>query len=296
MNYQTIRCPHCGRELQVPTDAEKIVCMFCAQPIGLKPHAAEPSPAPTWEAAGLFPQEAFAHRIRVNQLNAKRYPEMFEEYRALIRPALDTFFREAEADPDSAAEAFSEALLAGFSEQERRRSDPADSYGCRFTIVALLIPAILERGGDASDRLADRFLGKWNARFPKHPLGKATYSAIADGFHKKLCFVTTAVCRELGKGDTCAELQELRRFRDGWLSASPRGAEKIGEYYLFAPLIVRAVEASADAEREYRRIWRDHLVPCLSLLRGGDPQACALRYEAMMDELERSWLAESPKS
>lgn len=295
MNYRPIRCPHCGRELQVPLGTEKIVCMFCAQPIDLEPSDAEAA-APAGEAARIFPQEAFARRIRVDQLNARSYPGLFEDYRALIRPALDAFFREAEADPDPAAEAFSEALLLGFSEQELGRPAPAGSYGCRFTIAALLIPAVLERGGTAAGLLADRFLEKWNARFPKHPLGKAAYSDIEGGFRKKLCFVTTAVCRELGKGDSCAELQELRRFRDGWLSASPRGPEKIGEYYLFAPLIVRAVEASADAGREYRRIWREHLLPCLSLLRGGDPAACLLRYGAMMEELERNWLAKGPGS
>lgn len=296
MNYRPVRCPHCGRELQVPEDAAKIVCMFCAQPIDLGETAEVSSAgpaAPAGEAARLFPQEAFSRRIRTDQLNAQSYPELFESYRSLIRPALDAYFREAETGPEAAAEAFSEALLLGFSGEEQRKTEPADFYGCRFTITALLIPAVLERGGAAAELLADRFLEKWNARFPKHPLGKATYSAISDGFRKRLCFITTAVCRELGKGDSCAELQEFRRFRDGWLLASPRGAEKIGEYYLYAPLIVRAVEASGSGEREYRHIWEEQLLPCLGLLRGGEMEACALRYEAMMAELERNWLAKS---
>lgn len=289
MNYRSYRCPHCGREMQVPEDAEKIVCMFCAQPIELKTPEAEHA-APSFEAAGLLPEEAFTRRIVVGQLNAKAYPALFENYRELLRPALEAYLREAESDADGAAEPFSDALFRGFSAQQQKRAQP-EAFDCRFTITALLIPAVLELKSPHAGRLADLVLQKWNAAYPKHPLGKATFDSIQQGFRKKLCFITTAVCTQLGRGDSCRELQEFRAFRDGWLAASPQGGEKIAEYYLFAPLIVRAVRASSRSDAEFRRIWSAHLCPCLSLLREGEQEACARRYEEMMCELERKWLS-----
>lgn len=310
MSYRTYRCPHCGREMQVPADAEKIVCMFCAQPIDLKAPAdgqpqAEQSPAaeqpaaeqppagravPPMEAPGLLPEEAFTLRIGISQLNAKAYPEIFEHYQELVRPALRAYLRDAESDGTAAAEALADNVVARFAEERKKRVGP-ETFDCRFTITALLIPAVLELKSSPAERLAELILQKWNADYPKNPLGKATFEDIQKGFRKRLCFITTAVCRELGAGDSCRELEEFRAFRDGWLASSPRGEAKIAEYYLFAPLIVRAVQSSAGADAEFRRIWRAHLLPCLSLIRKGKPEACARRYEEMMRELEARWLS-----
>lgn len=286
MNYHTVFCPHCGRELQIPVGAEKIVCMFCAQPIELPPETATDA----GEAALLLPEEIFTTQMELEQLNEKFYPVIFERYSALIRPALESFLLAAETDPENAVERMADALFLGFSDQEKNRKKSARSFGCRFTITALLIPSVLELKKNAAERLADRFLEKWNAAFPKHPLGRATYAAICAGFRKKLCFITTAACMALGKGDTCPELQEFRHFRDGWLLHSPGGSEKISEYYLYAPIIVGAIEHSGEAGREFSRIWQAYLLPCLNALLTGKPQECAGRYEDMMTALEEKWL------
>ena len=45
-----------------------------------------------------------------------------------------------------------------------------------------------------------------------------------------LCFITTAVCKYLGKPDDCFELTALRDFRDNWLAEQAGGAEEIHEY------------------------------------------------------------------
>ena len=46
-------------------------------------------------------------------------------------------------------------------------------FDYRYTVVAFLIPAILEQGHEATEALADQFLEKWNKQYPKKPLGKA---------------------------------------------------------------------------------------------------------------------------
>ena len=47
----------------------------------------------------------------------------------------------------------------------------------------------------------------------------------------KGCFITTATCKTLNKGDNCMELTTIRHFRDTWLSNQPNGANIIENYY-----------------------------------------------------------------
>ncbi|MFU0831663.1 MAG: Zinc ribbon domain-containing protein [Oscillospiraceae bacterium] len=288
MNYRAISCPYCGRELQVPEDATQIVCMFCAQPIMLeKPD--EPS-VQMGESVRLLPDEAFSTRVPLERLNAKNYPGIFESYRDVISPALLAYLEEEKAYGEPAAETFADALVEGFERIEKNiRASSAAAFDLRICITALTVPAILDLNTPAADHLADLFLKKWNEAH-KQSLGKATYSTILNGFRKKLCFVTTAVCTQLGKGDNCEELQMLRAFRDGYLAKSPHGMQKINEYYLFAPMIVSAVERSGKAQEEWKRIYKSHLMPCISALKQQKPQICERLYENMMLELEHKWL------
>jgi hypothetical protein len=289
MEGRMMHCPHCGGEFQIFKDAEDMIaCPFCAKPINTGAPSA--SLVPLGEAARMLPPETFSTAIPLSRLNAKNYAEIFEPYRRAVFPALRAYLQEETAHGDRAAELFASALFDGFAREERsagRKS--ARSFDLRISITTLMIPAILDLNTPAADRLADLFLKKWNT-VHKEPLGKATYSEIQDGFRKKLCFITTAVCTGLGKGDDCGELQTLRAFRDGYLSQFPGGEEKIQEYYLFAPLIVRSVEASGSEKPEWNRIYREYLSPCLAALEHHKPEECERHYETMMNELERKWL------
>lgn len=288
MNGCTPYCPHCGRELPTPeSTGEAAACPYCGKPLA---DASADSPIPLGGAAHLLPPQAFSTVIRFDRLNASHYTESFESYRRAVLPALQAYLREEAVYGDKAAEQFSDTLFEGFTREEQSaRKKSIREFDLRISITTLMIPAILDLNTPAADRLADLFLQKWNA-VHKEPLGKATYSGIQEGFRKKLCFVTTAVCTELGKGDGCEELQALRAFRDGYLSRTPLGRKKISEYYLFAPLIVGSVEASGRAGAEWSRVYQDYLSPCLTALRDAKPEKCERLYETMMSELERKWL------
>ncbi len=158
-------------------------------------------------------------------------------------------------------------------------------------LVSFTIPAILELHTPAAEALADTFLEKWNKLYPKNPLGKSTFEAINGGFKKRFCFITTAVCSSLGKDDDCAELNAFRKFRDEWFAETPEGRAKINEYYLFAPMIVSAIDRCAESKTVYRQIWDRHLTPCLKMIESGKQEECAKQYETMILELERKWLS-----
>ena len=298
MNTVSFQCPHCGKTLEVPEDAGKIVCMFCAQPIDFPAEqrklAQEIPPEGDLfeylkEAEQHLTDEVFSFRIKAGELSSKSYPLLFENYQALLHPFLQSFQYAAMQDEAVAAEKLSKVLFEGFINRYRAEKRHSEVFDCRFTITSLTIPAILELKTPAAEKLVDLLLQKWNEQDPKHPLGKANYEAITGGFRKKFCFITTAVCSSLNKGDSCEELNAFRRFRDGWLASTEQGPAKIQEYYLFAPMIVREIDRSGQSGEEYRRIWQTYLEPCLRDLRGGQNKTCAERYEGMMAELEQKW-------
>lgn len=291
MDRNEICCPYCGCALQVPEGAESAVCANCARTVDLSAVLAAEGAAAPEDPEALLAPGLFTERLNMKKFNKTGYPVQYENYRALFRPALDAFARNAAGGGEAAAEEFAALLFRKFRGAMESAGKKADPFDFRFTIALLAVPSILSLGTPAADRAADLLLQKWNAGSPKKPIGKATYEQIQNGFRKKLCYITTAVCRSLGAGDDCVELNEFRAFRDGWLSHAPDGPEKIAEYYAFAPMIVRAIDASGGADGEYRRIWREHLAPCLREMRTGREADCARDYEAMVRTLERKWLA-----
>lgn len=308
MNQITIHCPHCGKELTVPQGTDEIVCMYCAGPIrlqDLQPQEAEAAGggeeaerAEEYAALIGAMEEAladglFTKRLRTETFNKRGYPEEFENYRTLFRPALDAFRLAAQADRERAAEDFGRLLFGRFSEEFDKKEGMFDhtALDCRFTITSLTIPSLLEEEFPPAEAAADVFLAKWKERYPREPLGKANYEKINLGFKKKFCYITTATCTHLGQGDGCPALEAFRAFRDGWLASAPHGKEKIIEYYLFAPLVVEAIDSSGIPQKEYRSIWSDYLAPCLADIRAGKMEACADRYERMVRSLEEKWLS-----
>lgn len=301
MDYISIKCPNCGKELKVPTNAENIVCMFCAKPINIGALAENKSVADeknaealsaVEEARNALPSEIFTFKISLDQMNAKVYPTVFKNFEDIMVPFWQPFNRAVILDRDKTLEEISELLFSGYTGQlcENEKKYVQNNFlDIRFTITALLIPSLLEQNNEAAEKLADIFLDKWNKKYHKRPLGKANYELILKGFKKKFCFITSATCIALKKGDNCRELNVFRNFRDNWLLYTEDGQEKITEYYLFAPMIVGAINSSGKSEREYKRIWESYLSPCLSLLEKGQNYKCEQKYENMMYELEKKW-------
>jgi len=300
MKFVSAVCPHCGKELQLPNDAQTIVCMYCAQPIDVTALLANTAKIPSQdyqrlmdEAESLLDDEIFSRRIPIKKIKQSSYPHDFESYADLFSPALKSFCLAA-TESDEAVDHFADVLLGRFlkqyeSENIKKENDPR-FFDCRYMIVSLTVPAILEQNTPQTEALADSFLAKWNAHYPKNRLGKSTFENINGGFRKKLCFITTAVCSSLGKEDDCEELNTFRKFRDEWLAQTTHGKAKISEYYLFAPMIVRAIDQSAEKETVYQEIWEDHLTPCLGMIDSGNQEECAVQYERMILELECKWL------
>jgi hypothetical protein len=105
------------------------------------------------------------------------------------------------------------------------------------------------------------------------------------------CFISTSICRTLGKPDDCRELQLLRGFRDSYVRSLPHGDALIREYYAKAPGLLALIEASSEGKALLRDLYARYLRRCLSaieLRRHGDALAI---YANMMAFLEARFRA-----
>lgn len=162
------------------------------------------------------------------------------------------------------------------NEKERIQMD------LNMSMAVFVIPMVLEFKGNSSQPLSEKLLESWKREFPKSNLQAADFSFIEQGFHKKFCYITTAVCQSFGKGDDCYELTLLRDYRDDYLASLPNGRELIEKYYDVAPTIVKHIDQREDAKEIYRSIWEEYLSPCISMIEADEKERCRELYEKMV--------------
>ena len=141
---------------------------------------------------------------------------------------------------------------------------------------------ILDNGGDP-DYLSEYNPAKRDEYLRKMGLHPKDYgsrlekpkggSASDDG-----CFITTACTSARGLPDDCEELMLLRHFRDTWVKRRPGGEADIRRYYAEAPGIVRRINARADAEQIWDRVYNEMVLPCLERIREGDEEGAYVLY------------------
>ncbi|MEF2597296.1 MAG: CFI-box-CTERM domain-containing protein [Lachnospiraceae bacterium] len=158
-----------------------------------------------------------------------------------------------------------------------------------LTMAVFVLPMILEFHGNSSVPLSEKVLAAWKQEFPKSTLQAAEYSYIEAGFHKKFCYITTAVCETFGKPDDCYELRLLRTYRDGYLAGTPGGEEMIRKYYDVAPSIVKHINQRPDRKEIYQSIWDEYLSPCIGLIESHQLEDCRVRYEDMVHTLAEKY-------
>jgi len=100
------------------------------------------------------------------------------------------------------------------------------------------------------------------------------------------CFITTAVCRALGKPDDCYELAMLRKFRDSYVRDLPQGNELIEEYYVKAQQLLRAIESKPDRGVILQALYDGHLKHVIEAVEHGDNRQAVGQYTEMLRWLE----------
>lgn len=296
-NFKTVVCPECGAELQIPQQLTEYSCMYCGARLS------DSVPQPLDEASAEELEAVYAALISCvtgypdynQKITRDLYAPSFDTYRAGCAPVFERLNAAACTDEQiaAAADRLLDDLAAAWDGEKSKTARQRRMTDDKIIVAIFLVPMVRTMELPVSEPFCKALQEKWCERYPKDPFYLGTYDAIAGGFRKKflgLCFITTAVCQELGKPDDCAELTAFRAFRDGYLAAQPDGEALIREYYNIAPGIVTCINTCSDRHASYERIREQYLTPCYEDLLAGRNADCKTRYVQMVRDLEREYL------
>ncbi len=308
-----IKCPHCKEEMQAPAGRESILCMFCGERIdltaaGIKeaenngPAADNADAGKCYENLNFILEHAGAackeYSAKVKAFRKDSYHELFERY----KEENYAFYTAVKLVLDYASEESLDGIyhqIAGaFIREQETALEQVKKKNEKFTVqmdknmfmAVYVLPSIKEIRGSRANELAEAICKEWGSSFKDSNIIASDYDSIVQGFKRKLCYVTTAVCQNLNKGENCEELRLIKEFRDGYLASTQEGAALIEEYYDIAPTLVKRIAKDADAQAKYIWLWNTYLAPCVAFIKAGRQEECKETYCGMMEELRKEYM------
>lgn len=296
-------CPRCKGELQIPEELDKIICMYCGAEIQKNDALNQNNEVlkdPQYlneikETKEKFTDILFDVHNPMKNFTKKEYKAEFQEFynkneKILVKieqlyfksPVKDEFIKEI-------ADSFLKKVNSTLELQKSKRKKEDELLNYNMIMAVYVFPAILELEGKSSQPLAQAILDAWKEQFPKTNLALSSFENINEGFNKKFCYITTAVCESLGKSDDCYELTLLRNYRDGYMQSQPNGAEIIKKYYDIAPTIVKRINKKADSQNIYHQVWDEYLNPCIQCIEVDENEECMKIYTEMVEALEEKY-------
>lgn len=308
LEYQTGRCPECGEPLQIPGSLKQFSCMYCGARLTQDTLITEETgpeadvPAEDGAAFAAYYRENILRTVAdysgiEKELTQNAFIPAFDRYSqgtGEIFRQLDRAVAAGSMTLEEAANEFLDQLESRWDRNGKRSAATMDRD--KFIIAIFLVPMVRKMALPVSEEYCQTLRELWCSRYPKSPFNLGDYDTIVNGFRKKflgLCFITTAVCRDAGKPDDCAELTAFRGFRDGYLRSCPDGPALIEEYYRIAPWIVARIDLSANPSDRYARIRREYLEPCYMDIQAGHLDLCKDRYVKMVRSLEQEYFGET---
>lgn len=295
-------CPRCHEKIQVPDDREKILCMYCGEEISVKKalgEGKETDYAAYGENYNCALQE-LQELIRtcykpMRDFKKNLYEGVFQNFYSSHRRMFEAmeYVYQQEEDPETwikkTASCVIEAAQADLNTYKFKGQRNQRLLDYNFLVSVYLIPAALKYPAEVSEPFADTLIASWNETF-EASIGKARYDDIESGFHRKLCYITTAICESLGKGRDCQELKVLKEYRDHYLESTEEGHALVEEYYDIAPTIVKRIDRQEDRKLVYQKLYEEYLLPCLRKIEERDYEACREQYQKMVLDLKTRYI------
>ena len=308
-----IKCPHCKEEMQAPAGRESILCMFCGERIdltaaGIKeaenngPAADNADAGKCYENLNFILEHAGAackeYSAKVKAFRKDSYNELFERYKeenyafyTAVKLVLDYASEESlDGIYHQIAGAFIREQEAALEQVKKKNEKFTVQMDKNMFMAVYVLPSIKEIRGSRANELAEAICKEWGSSFKDSNIIASDYDSIVQGFKRKLCYVTTAVCQNLNKGENCEELRLIKEFRDGYLASTQEGAALIEEYYDIAPTLVKRIAKDADAQAKYIWLWNTYLAPCVAFIKAGRQEECKETYCGMMEELRKEYM------
>ncbi len=239
-------------------------------------------------------QMADAGAAPVDGFDRAHYEQTFQQAYELYLPAFDAIeeLYNSVAEPgvmiSNMAQAYTDRSAEKLQNLSKRQAEQ-EMLNRNMYLAVIVFPAILHYKGNSSQELCDAIQRTWKEQFPKSNVQPAELEFIQKGFHHKWCYVTTAVCTTLGKGDHCYELETLRSYRDLYLANTEDGYEKIQNYYDVAPSIVKHINERSDSRMIYRNLYDEYIEPCIHMIERGENEKCERLYQEMLVNLKQQY-------
>ena len=231
----------------------------------------------------------------MTEFKKRSYAPAFEKFykeHVHIFGALETGYNTAidkELYISNMAYALADAAEAIVNAEKSKSKKQNKLMDLNLMMVVYIYPGILKYKGNSAKPVTDKLQTVWKEKFPQSNISCTDYETIEGGFHKKFCYITTAVCETFGKADDCYELTLLREYRDGYLAEQEDGESIIREYYDVAPTIVKRIDRRDDRREIYSGLWEDYLRPCIRMIENGQNQECREHYIRMVRDLEEKY-------
>ncbi len=308
-----IKCPHCKEEMQAPAGRESILCMFCGERIdltaaGIKeaenngPAADNADAGKCYENLNFILEHAGAackeYSAKVKAFRKDSYHELFERYKeenyafyTAVKLVLDYASEESlDGIYHQIAGAFIREQEAALEQVKKKNEKFTVQMDKNMFMAVYVLPSIKEIRGSRANELAEVICKEWGSSFKDSNIIASDYDSIVQGFKRKLCYVTTAVCQNLNKGENCEELRLIKEFRDGYLASTQEGAALIEEYYDIAPTIVKRIAREANPGEKYLYLWNTYIRKCVDLISRDENERCGRLYRSMMAELKEEYM------
>ncbi len=243
-----------------------------------------------------LPGMLFDNIFLMKQFNKDRYKPAFEEYCEKYKQLFDDI--NSEYNEASDKEGYIKKIADAFvgrarevSDSLKKRADKENFIVDHNSVLTVyVLPSMVNYGTKALKDLADEMAARWNDAFDRYKICVGTFEEIDGGFKRKLCYITTAVCENLGKPDDCYELRILRNYRDNYLLGSESGRGIVDTYYNIAPTIVNRINKKSDRDRIYRSIFEEYISPCISFIESDEPEKCKELYSDMVYSLRDEYM------
>ena len=97
------------------------------------------------------------------------------------------------------------------------------------------------------------------------------------------CFLTSAAVAHMKQKDNGKVLTTLREFRDSYMRKNKEKSKDVAWYYENAPHIVAALDKRPDADKVYKKMYRDFIKPAYDAIQEGDNEYA---YEIYKDGID----------
>lgn len=216
--------------------------------------------------------------------------EMLKKYTAFLQDMMEQC-EKSEEIMEFVIPCIPEYALSRLQKISSKRKRELTAFDYNLNMVAYFLPLLGEMESEKKEDLIKAITERWNKQIPDAKIAYTSYENIKKGFRRSVfCYITTAVCRSLGRPDDCYELNTLRDYRDSYLLSSDEGREMVQEYYNIAPTIVKRIDKKAEADKIYKDIWNTYLSPCITMIENGENEKCRDLYSSMVRKLEAQYL------